>query len=60
MFGFTKRPVSLLLLLAYLPQIMSCHKTAKVEPGGVEPGAREPVVGVTKTGGRGVAFDQPG
>ncbi len=60
MFGFSKRPVSLLLLLTYLPQITACHKTAKVEPGVVEPGGREPVVGVTRVGGRSVAFDKAG
>jgi hypothetical protein len=59
MFGSSKRPVSLLLLLAYLPQISSCHTTSKVEPAGVEPGS-EPVVGVTRLGGQAVRFDAPG
>jgi hypothetical protein len=60
MFGSPKRPISLLLLLAYLPQITGCHKTSRVEPTRVEPVGAEPVVGVTRLGGVGIRFDAPG
>jgi hypothetical protein len=55
-----RRLISLLLLLAYLPQITSCYKTLKVEPSGVEPGGTEPVAGVTQIGGKQVRFDAAG
>jgi hypothetical protein len=60
MSGSPRRLISLLLLLAYLPQISSCHKTAKVEPSRVEPGGMEPVAGVTRVGGKQVRFDGAG
>ena len=60
MSGSPRRLISLLLLLAYLPQISSCHKTAKVEPSRVEPGGTEPVAGVTRVGGKQVHFDAAG
>jgi hypothetical protein len=55
-----RRLISLLLLLAYLPQITSCYKTLKVEPSGVEPGGTEPVAGVTQIGGKQVRFEAAG
>jgi hypothetical protein len=60
MSGSPRRLISLLLLLAYLPQVSSCYKTAKVEPSRVEPGGREPVAGVTRIGGQQVRFDAAG
>ena len=58
--GSSKRSVSLLLLLAYFPQITGCGKTSRVEPARVEAGGNEPVVGVTRLGGEQVRFDAPG
>jgi len=55
-----RRLISLLLLVAYLPQITNCHKTLKVEPSGVEPGGTEPVAGVTRIGGQQIRFDAGG
>lgn len=54
------RLISLLLLLAYLPQISGCHKTSKVEPDRVEPIGMEPIAGVTRLGGQKVRFDASG
>ena len=54
------RLISLLLLLAYLPQISGCHRTSKVEPTEVEPVGMEPVAGVTRLSGEQVRFDGAG
>jgi hypothetical protein len=56
----TKRLISLLLFVAYLPQISGCQKTAKVEPARVEPLGQEPILGVTRLDGERVQFDAPG
>ena len=58
--GSSKRSVSLLLLLTYIPQITSCHKTSRVEPAAVEPAATEAVIGLTRKSGARVRFDAPG
>jgi hypothetical protein len=60
MSGSPKRVISLCLLLAYLPQITGCHKTARVEPDQVEPVTKEPIIGVTRVGGEAIRFDAPG
>jgi hypothetical protein len=55
-----RRSVALLLLVAYLPQISGCQKTAKVEPTRVEPLGQEPILGVTRLDGERVQFDAAG